>query len=39
MQSAFDSAIGLPSSSTSASWMLLLLIPEEVRRSFVAQSP
>src|SRR5262249_8574561 len=34
MQSAFDSAIGLPSSSTSASWMLGLLIPDEQSRNF-----
>lgn len=38
MHSAFDSAIGLPSSSTNAAWMLTLLIPEEVRRSFVRQT-
>jgi hypothetical protein len=30
---ALDSAIGLPSRSTSTSWMLGLLMPEEVRRS------
>ena len=35
MQRALDSVIGLPSSSTSASWMLVLLIPAEVRRSFI----
>src|SRR5687767_553545 len=34
MQSALDSAIGLPRSSTSASWMLALLMPLDVRRSF-----
>src|SRR4029453_16934760 len=34
MQSARDSAIGLPSSSTSASWMLGLLMPDEQRRNF-----
>src|SRR6187431_2241208 len=34
MHSAFDSAIGLPRSSTSAFSMLLFLIPAEVRRSF-----
>src|SRR5512133_3353379 len=34
MQSALDSAIGLPSSSTSASWMLGLLMPDEQRRNF-----
>src|SRR5206468_3133954 len=33
MQRALDSAIGLPSSSTSASWMLGLLMPEEQRRN------
>jgi hypothetical protein len=30
---ALASAIGLPSRSTSASWMLLLVIPDEVRRA------
>src|SRR5215211_6345819 len=35
MQSALDSAIGLPSRSTSVSWMLVLLMPLEVRRSFM----
>jgi len=35
MQRALDSAIGLPSRSTSASWMLVFLIPAEVRRSLV----
>src|SRR4051794_20013989 len=34
MQRAFDSAIGLSSSSTSASWMLVFLMPADVRRSF-----
>ena len=34
MQRASDSAIGLPSSSSSASWMLAFLMPAEVRRSF-----
>ena len=33
MQRALDSAIGLPSRSTSASWMLVFLMPAEVRRS------
>src|SRR6266536_6559394 len=33
MQSALDSAIGLPRRSTSASWMLVFLMPEEVRRN------
>src|SRR5215212_8363249 len=35
MHSALDSAIGLPSSSTSASWMLAFLIPADVRRNFM----
>ena len=35
IQSALHSAIGLPSSSSSASWMLAFLIPADVRRSFV----
>src|SRR3954447_5113410 len=35
MTRAVDSAIGLPSSSTSASWMLGLWIPAEVSRSFM----
>src|SRR2546430_79356 len=34
MKSALDSAIGLPSSPTSALEMLGLLMPEEVRRNF-----
>src|SRR5439155_19519049 len=34
MQRALDSAIGLPRRSTSASRMLLFLIPADVRRSF-----
>src|ERR671937_3330824 len=34
MQRALASAIGLPRSSTSASWMLGLLMPEEQRRNF-----
>src|ERR1043166_8976271 len=38
MQSALDSAIGLPSSSTSASWMLGLLMPDEQRRNFTMPS-
>src|SRR5919201_3214651 len=33
MQRALDSAIGLPRSSTNASWMLGLLMPEEQRRN------
>ena len=36
MQRASDSAIGLPSSSTSASLMLAFLMPAEVRRSFMS---
>src|SRR5262245_17149823 len=35
MQRAFDSAIGLPRRSTSALWMLALVMPAEVRRSFM----
>ena len=35
MQRASDSAIGLPSSSTSASWMLAFLMPADVRRSLM----
>jgi hypothetical protein len=35
MQRALDSAIGLPSRSTSASWMLVFLIPADVRRNFM----
>src|ERR1700758_3973986 len=35
MQRALQSTIGLPNRSTSASWMLGLLIPAEVRRSFM----
>src|SRR5688572_18809805 len=35
MQSAFDSAIGLPRRSTRASRMLAFLMPAEVRRSFM----
>jgi len=34
MQRASHSAIGLPSRSTSASWMLEFLMPAEVRRYF-----
>src|SRR4029078_7494154 len=34
MQRALDSVIGLPSRSTSASWMLAFLMPADVRRSF-----
>src|SRR5512132_1645979 len=35
MQRALDSAIGLPSRSTSASWMLVFLMPAEVRRNLM----
>src|SRR6476659_6035689 len=35
MQRALDSLIGLPSRSTSASWMLAFLMPADVRRSFI----
>src|SRR3954467_14118444 len=35
MQRALDSAIGLPSSLTSALWMLGFLMPADVRRSFM----
>src|SRR6266540_6851131 len=35
MQRASDSAIGLPRRSTSASWMLVFLMPAEVRRYFM----
>src|SRR6266496_5620711 len=35
MQRALDSAIGLPSRSTSALWMLVLLMPAEVSRNFM----
>jgi hypothetical protein len=35
MMRALDSAVGLPRSSTSASWMLSFLIPAELRRSFI----
>src|SRR5215813_5878692 len=34
MHSALELAIGLPSRSISASWMLALLMPPEVSRSF-----
>ena len=37
-QSALDSAIGLPSKSTSASWMLAFLMPLDVRRILIAPS-
>jgi hypothetical protein len=35
MQSALDSAIGLPSKATSASWMLAFRMPLDVRRIFI----
>src|SRR6266536_2144367 len=35
MQRASDSAIGLPRRSTSASWMLVFLMPAEVRRNLM----
>src|SRR6266700_1324093 len=35
MHSALDSAIGLPSRSSSASWMLALLMPLDVRRNLM----
>ena len=35
IQRALHSAIGLPSSSTSAWWMLVFLTPAEVRRYFM----
>src|SRR5262245_62153633 len=38
MQRAVDSEIGLPNRSTSASWMLVFLMPAEVRSSFMPAS-
>jgi hypothetical protein len=35
MKRALASVTGLPMRSTSAFWMLVLLIPAEVRRSFI----
>jgi hypothetical protein len=35
MQRALDSVIGLPSRPTSASWMLVFLMPAEVRRNLI----
>jgi hypothetical protein len=35
MQRALDSAIGLPKRLTNASWMLVFLMPAEVRRYFM----
>jgi hypothetical protein len=35
MQRALDSAVGLPSRSSSALWMLVFVMPESVRRSFI----
>jgi hypothetical protein len=34
MQRALDSLTGLPNRSTSASWMLVFLMPADVSRSF-----
>ena len=39
MQRALDSAIGLPSRPTSALWMLVFLMPADVRRSFIMPLP
>jgi len=36
IQRALESAIGLPSRSTSALWMLVFLIPADVRRNLMA---
>ena len=38
MQRALDSAIGLPKRSTSAPWMLVFLMPAEVRRNFMMRA-
>jgi hypothetical protein len=38
MQRALDSAIGLPRSPIRASWMLVFLMPAEVRRSFILKA-
>jgi hypothetical protein len=38
MQRALDSAIGLPSRSTNASWMLGLVTPPDVRSSLTLAS-
>src|SRR6185503_3746782 len=35
IQRALDSLTGLPNRSTSASWMLVFLMPADVRRSFM----
>jgi hypothetical protein len=35
MQRALDSPIGLPRRSTRASWMLVFLMPAEVRRNLI----
>jgi hypothetical protein len=35
MQRALDSAIGLPSRSTSVLWMLVFLMPADVSRNFM----
>src|SRR5690349_20009153 len=39
MHRALDSAIGLPSRSMSALWMLVFLMPVEVRRYFMIPLP
>ena len=36
MQSALDSAIGLPSRSTSALWMVVLVMPLDVKKDLHA---
>src|SRR5204863_8597620 len=38
MQRALHSAIGLPSRSSNASWMLVFLMPPEVRRSYIGRA-
>ena len=38
MQRALDSAIGLPSRATSALWILVFLMPADVRRSLIMSS-
>src|SRR5262245_40455744 len=39
MHSTVDSAIGLPNRSSSALWMLVFVMPAEVRRYFTVPSP
>jgi hypothetical protein len=39
MQRALESAIGLSRRPTSASWMLLFLIPADVRSNFIVALP